>query len=145
MNKVLVILLFATMTGCDAGIEDKQDENVQVETAKIDKANACAEILSTRVFESSKRMDILKFYGFTPVQAQAIEVVMRVNNTVIGNVSELKSMNNSIADSHAERFQNCLNEHGLSCVQALTHAENGETEIDFMIRRVALMKCTENP
>lgn len=32
-----------------------------------DRQNACAEINSTRVIESSKRMDILKSYGYTPL------------------------------------------------------------------------------
>ena len=60
MKKIILATLLVAVSGCG------NEENIQ---------NACAEISSTTQGFSgpSKRMEILKSYGFTPAEGQEIE------------------------------------------------------------------------
>jgi hypothetical protein len=118
MNKFFALLLLGTLFGCDTG---------------VDAENACAEINSTRMFESSKRMEVLKSYGLTPVQAEDVESIMMTQRIPLDDANELARANPdmSYALHIQEETQTCFDEFALTCDQIIAFVESDKNVDDW--------------
>ncbi|MFC1720046.1 hypothetical protein ACFL00_02780 [Pseudomonadota bacterium] len=114
---------------------------------EVDTENACAEVTATRVIESSKRMEILKSYGYKPVQAQIFESALMDTNKILDRLSEPDPLDIS---GQFQTIQNkkianiCLNQYGLLCTQLLTRVGAGETEDDISPSIVKYHMCYQD-
>jgi len=112
-NFYLSFLLITTciLNGCSKDISS--DENI---------LNACIEWGNTKVFESSKRMDILKNYGFSPATAYELEDKMDL---------KWQMKQNSVGTSIYERIEQCEVKHPeFSCPGLLKKIHKGISYIE---------------
>lgn len=142
MNKVIVMLLVSLLFSCNTGANSTGEVESSTDMASKNKKYACEEMGITSENEISRRIELLKFHGFTPTQAKDIEQVMAVYRSVSQSIDRLGQRNNLYSKSTAVKYQSCMDQHSLECFQLLTQVENGASEKDLMaLTTQPLLEC----
>ncbi|MFC1720114.1 hypothetical protein ACFL00_03125 [Pseudomonadota bacterium] len=87
-----------------------------------DRENACAEIHATKVMDSAKRMEILKSYGYEPVQAAVFEDALMKLQPLVASANK----------SDNDDDTTCLVVGGLDCEGILKNIDAGKSKLEII-------------
>ena len=132
MDKLLIFPLFILVAACDSNSGKDYVDKIQ---------NACAELTSTRVIERSKRMDIMKSYDFTPLQAQVMEGGFQRSQITLTMLDDTDK--DQLAEGALEQHERCIVEHILDCQTMLILIDNGADDSAMSVSWTPLLDCIE--
>ena len=132
MNKLIIFPLFILVAACDSNSSKDYVDRIQ---------NACAELTSTRVIDRSKRMDILKSYNFTPLQAQVMEGGLERSQITMTMLDDTDK--DLLAKGALEQHEQCIAEHILDCQTMLILIDNGANDSAMSVSWTPLLDCIE--
>lgn len=158
MNKIVMLLAMLLLVGCD-DFDTQEQMSAASQPAPIDKQNACAELYSTLEIEISKRMEIAKSYGFTPIQGQLIEKGWAFGQQTMGELSLEFGKDCAPIDVDVSKpdyrpsmwcrdigmwtkYVECKNNVAFDCISLLTKVERGMTNDGFTKMEESIARCT---
>ena len=132
MDKLIIFLLFILIAACDSNSGKDHVDRIQ---------NACAELTSTRVIDRSKRMDIMKSYDFTQLQAQVMEGGFERSQITLTMLDDTDK--DLLAEGALEQHEQCIAEHVLDCQTMLVLIDNGADDRAMSVSWTPLLDCIE--